>query len=276
MKAVIIAQYDLDRHTIEQLLVSPNKDRLLIMAPMITTILELPSGKFIRDRDIPKYKTKKRAAYNCPSDTSQYMVFEDDSVYLLSWSDDESDKGQRREILREGDDATVSPPTYTLHFQGNGIYIESLAYPLEGNRINCWDSTQFSTSREMASIASITPYAGLQHLTDVLKDALLVFNTTLIFIDYNSWVCTLDLKTFASTCIAKRHFFLLPEWTETYGRPLAAMTPNHDLVFVNLHRVVVVKNWMTSVQTLVLEPDAGDWGVISRRVRDESAVLSES
>ncbi|KAL7943440.1 hypothetical protein V8C42DRAFT_329047 [Trichoderma barbatum] len=268
-KATTVAKYDLDRHTIEQLLVSPTKDRLLVMTAMNTTMLELPSATFIKHRDVPKYKTKKRAAHNCPSDASQFMVFEDDSVYLFSWTDVESDKGQRLEILREGD-VVPSQPTDTLHYLGNGIYVEKLVYPLEGNKISCWNSSQFTTTGDPTTI---TPWSGLQHLADVLKDVLLVFDTTLIFVDYNSWVCTLDLKTFASTCVAKRHFFLLPEWTETYGRPMAAMTPNHDLVFVNLHRVVVVKNWVRSVQTLVLEPDSGDWRVVSRRVRDESAVL---
>ncbi|KAL7798110.1 hypothetical protein V8C37DRAFT_368703 [Trichoderma ceciliae] len=270
-KAVAIAKYDLDRYMIEQLLVSPNKDRVLIMAPMITTMLELPSGKFINHREIPKYKTQKRAAHNCPSDSSRYMLFEDRSVYLFSWSDNESGNGQRLEILREGD-IVPSQPTDTLHFLGNGIYVENLVYPLEGNKISCWNSSQFTTSGD---IATITPYSGLQHLTDVLKDALLVFNTTLVFVDYNSWVCTLDLKTFASSCIAKRHFFLLPEWTETYGRTMAAMTPNQDLIFVNIDRIIVVKNWITSVQALILEPDAGDWRVISRRMRDGSAALGK-
>ncbi|KAL7911232.1 hypothetical protein GGI35DRAFT_492604 [Trichoderma velutinum] len=270
-KATVVASYDLDRHMIEQLLISPTQDRLLIMTTMNTTMLELPSGKLITHRDVPKYKTKIRAAHNCPSDSSQFIVFEDDSVHLFCWGDAESDKSQRLKILREGD-AMSSQPTDTIHFQGNGIYVESLVYPLEGSKISCWNSSQFTTSDKPATI---TPYNGLQHLTDVLKDILLVFQTTLIFVDYNSWVCTLDLETFASTCVAKRHFFLLPEWTETYGRPMAAMTPNQEMVFVNLHRVVVVKNWFTSVQTLILEPNSSDWQVIARRMRDDSAVLGK-
>ncbi|KAL5092071.1 hypothetical protein Trisim1_002456 [Trichoderma cf. simile WF8] len=268
-KATVVAHYDLDRHMIEQLLVSPTQDRLLIMTTMNTTMLELPSGKWITHRDVPKYKTKIRAAHNCPSDSSRFIVFEDDSAYLFRWDDVESDKGQQLAILRE-ENATSSQPTDTLHFLGDGIYVENLVYPLEGNKISCWNSSQFTTSDDPATI---TPYSGLQHLTNVLKDILLVFQTTLIFVDYNSWVCTLDLETFASTCVAKRHFFLWPEWTETYGRLMAAMTPNQELVFVNLHRIVVVKNWFTSAQTLTLEPDSGDWQVISRRMRDDSAVL---
>ncbi|KAH0499405.1 hypothetical protein TgHK011_006605 [Trichoderma gracile] len=273
-QAVVVSQYDLDRHMIEQLLVSPTKDRLLIMTPMNTTMLELPSGRFLKQRDVPKYKTQVRAAHNCPTDPRQFMVFEDDSVHLFPWSDVESDTGQRVRVEREGD-AVPSQPTDTLHFLGNGIYVENRVYPLEGNRISCWDSCQFTAASGDAS-AVITPRGGLQHLTDVLKDVLFVLDTTLIFVDYNSWVCTLDLATFASTCVAKRHFFLLPEWTETYGRPLAALTPSRDLVFVNLHRVVVVKNWNVSAQMLVLEPGSGDWRVISRRIKDEAAVLSKS
>ncbi|KAK4083548.1 uncharacterized protein Triagg1_1210 [Trichoderma aggressivum f. europaeum] len=270
-KATVVAHYDLDRHMIEQLLVSPAQDRLLIMTTMNSTMLELPSGKLITYRDVPKYKTKIRAAHNCPSDSSRFIVFEDDSVHLLHWDDVESDKSQQLEILRQGD-ATSSQPTNTLHFQGNGIYVENLVFPLEGNKISCWNSSQFATSDDPVTI---TPYPGLQRLTNVLKDILFVFQTTLIFVDYNSWVCTLDLKTFPSTCVAKRHFFLLPEWTETYGRPMAALTPNQELVFVNLHRIVVVKNWFASVQTLILEPDSGDWQVISRRMKVGSAVLGK-
>ncbi|KAF3074935.1 hypothetical protein CFAM422_002649 [Trichoderma lentiforme] len=270
-KATVVAHYDLDRHMIEQLLVSPTEDRLLIMTTMNTTMLELPSGKLITHRDVPKYKSKIRAAHNCPSDSSRFIVFEDDSAYLFRWDDVESDKGQQLAILRE-ENATSSQPTNTLHFLGDGIYVENLVYPLEGNKISCWNSSQFTTSNDPTTI---TPYTGLQHLTNVLKGILLVFQKTLIFVDYNSWVCTLDLETFASTCVAKRHFFLLPEWTETYGRPMAAMTPNQELVFVNLHRIVVVKNWFTSAQTLILEPDSGDWQVISRRMRDDSAILGK-
>lgn len=272
-KAVVIADYDLDGYMIEQLLVSPTKDRLLIMTTMNSAVLELPSGKLAKYRDVPKYKTQKSTAQNCPSDASQFIIFEDDFVHIFDWNDDESDAGHKLEILREGvPPQPPSRPSDTLHFMGNGLYVESLVYPLEGTMISCWDSAQFTISGDATSI---TPYSGFQHLNDVLKDVLLVFDTTLIFVDYNSWVCTLDLKTFASTCIVKRHFFLLPEWTETFGRVMAAMAPNHDLIFVNLHRIVVVKDWVTSVQTLVLEPDDGDWRVISRRIKDESAVLGK-
>lgn len=272
-KAVVVAQYDLDRHMIEQLLVSPTKDQLLIMTPMNTTMLELPSGRLLKQRDVPRYKTQIRAAHNCPTDSRRFMVFEDESVHLFPWSDVESDEGQRLRVERDGD-AVPSQLTDTLHFLGNGIYVENRVYPLEGNRISCWASSEFTAAAgDTASV--IKPRGGLQHLTDVLKDVLLVFDTTLIFVDYNSWVCTLDLATFASTCVAKRHFFLLPEWTETYGRPMAALTPNRDLVFVNLHRIVVVRNWIVSAQMLVLEPGSGDWRAISRRVKDEAAVLGK-
>ncbi|KAL7818135.1 hypothetical protein V8C44DRAFT_347610 [Trichoderma aethiopicum] len=216
-KAVVVAQYDLDRHMIEQLLVSPTKDRLLIMTPMNTTMLELPSGRLLKQRDVPRYKTQIRAAHNCPTDPSRFMVFEDEQRHLRG-KPCVSPGGQQDQLLG----------LFWIHHR-------------------CWG----------------------------YRDVLLVFDTTLIFVDYNSWVCTLDLATFASTCVAKRHFFLLSEWTETYGRPMAALTPNRDLVFVNLHRIVVVRNWIVSAQMLVLEPGSGDWKALSRRVKDEAAVLGK-
>ncbi|KAI0553746.1 hypothetical protein F4679DRAFT_580465 [Xylaria curta] len=78
---------------------------------------------------------------------------------------------------------------------------------MSGTHLFCWGIV---SPDSMADTRILGSKIGL--LTPILRDAIPVVGSTLIFLDRNLWVCSLDLNTFNGAPYGKRHFFILSEW----------------------------------------------------------------
>ncbi|KAK5990317.1 Protein SERAC1-like protein [Cladobotryum mycophilum] len=260
---------------ITTILINSAKDRALIYSFTSTILLELPSGNLIGKRDVLKWKSAVRMAGLCPSDDGLFMIFEDGDVYLFNWGDFSPAKHHKLDIVREVPSPEWPNIQTTYHYQNQDLFVEVLTDVLDTTKLigtqtgpsqlNCWDASQFCSAGD---VVEISPRCGFQHLAKVLKTGLFLLESTLVFVDVNLWVCTLNLATFASTHMAKRHFFILPEWLNAVRLIEASVTPSQDLIFVNKQGLVVVKGWLATSQLVRLSPNSEAWEVVSKRQRE--------
>lgn len=261
--------------TTEHFLLSPTKENMLIVTMSTTSLFELPSGKLLQKKMIPKWNSKLRAASNCPSDDGLFMILEHTTLHVFYWANFEP--AHTLHVKRDGDFIPSSLSTSTVQHQSQRFLVEMLSDSVilpnvtilsdhEGDyQFNCWDASHFGPSENNNVLK---PQHDLHRLTSLLRVVICLSGSMLIFLDKDLWVCSVDLATFASTSLAKRYFFILPQWTDANGRVGAALTPELDLLFVNKQGVVVIKRWMTFSQTVTLASGAKSWEVVSRRMND--------
>ena len=83
------------------------------------------------------------------------------------------------------------------------------------NTLQVWFAESLSDS---TSSSTPEPRPDPDHLGSKIRQVIAVWDTKLLFLDTNLWVCSLDLSEQETSAEAvKRHFFLLSEWQGGVG-----------------------------------------------------------
>ncbi|TRX97656.1 hypothetical protein FHL15_001411 [Xylaria flabelliformis] len=234
------------------MLANPDSNRLLVMGKEKDELWELPSGKVISIR-IPD-ENGFRSMIVHPQAPNAFIMFTTATARVFDWSDFKeltSEKGLpvHRDGLSSSKDTLVNA---TYH--GSTPVVEAVKAVGEtlGTHLFCWDIV---SSDSIADTRILGSRIGL--LTPVLRDVIAIVGSTLIFLDRDLWVCSLDLNTFNSAPYGKRHFFILSEWLNVNGDILYAMTSKRDFVFVNKHGLVIVKAGLDFSEVITLSQQQG-------------------
>ncbi|KAI1755556.1 hypothetical protein F4782DRAFT_409103 [Xylaria castorea] len=239
------------------MLANPDNDRLLVMGKEKDELWELPSGKVISIRTPDENGLRSMIVH--PQAPNAFIMFTATVARVFDWSDfkeltSEIGLPVHRDGLSSSKDTLVNA---TYHGSTPVVEAVKAVGETSGTHLFCWDIV---SSDSMADTRILGSRIGL--LTPVLRDVIAVVGSTLIFIDRDLWVCSLDLNTFNSAPYGKRHFFILSEWLNVNGDMLYAMTSKKDFVFVNKHGLVIVKAGLDFSEVITLSQQQG-WTVQS-------------
>ncbi|RWA07822.1 hypothetical protein EKO27_g7285 [Xylaria grammica] len=236
---------------------NPDNDRLLVMGKEKDELWELPSGKVISMRTPDENGLRSMIVH--PQAPNAFIMFTTTVARVFDWSDfkeltSETGLPVHRDGLSSSKDTLVNA---TYHGSMPVVEAVKAIGEMSGTHLFCWDIVY---SDSMADTRILGSRIGL--LTPVLRDAIAVIGSTLIFLDRDLWVCSLDLNTFNSAPYGKRHFFILSDWLNVNGDMLCAMTSKKDFVFVNKHGLVIVKAGLGFSEVVTLSQQQG-WTVHS-------------
>ncbi|KAI1739372.1 hypothetical protein F4680DRAFT_449117 [Xylaria scruposa] len=239
------------------MLTNPVNDRLLVMGKENDELWELPSGKVISVRIPDENGLRSMIAH--PQAPNAFIMFTTTVARVFDWSDfkeltPEMGLPVRRDGLSSSKDTLVNA---TYHGSTPVIEAVKTVGEMSGTHLFCWDIVSSDSTVDTRILGS---RIGL--LTPVLRDIIAVVGSTLIFLDKDLWVCSLDLNTFNSAPYGKRHFFILSEWLNVNGDMLYAMTSKKDFVFANKHGLVIVKAGLDFSEVITLSQQQG-WTVHS-------------
>ncbi|KAI1128895.1 hypothetical protein F5Y10DRAFT_164427 [Nemania abortiva] len=218
------------------ILTNPDNDRLLVMGKEKDELWELPSGKVISIRTPDEKGLRSMIVH--PQAPNAFIMFTTTVARVFDWSNFKELTSEIGLPLHRDDLSSSKDTLVNATYHGSTPIVEAVKAVGEtsGTHLFCWDIV---SSDLMADTRILGSRIGL--LTPVLRDAIAVIGSTLIFLDRDLWVCSLDLNTFNSAPYGKRHFFILSEWLNVNGDMLYAMTSKKDFVFVNKHGLVIVK-----------------------------------
>ncbi|KAK8053950.1 hypothetical protein PG996_013251 [Apiospora saccharicola] len=241
---------------ISSMMVSPSQDRLLICGKTHNELWDLTSGDLIKDREHTTEELHIIVAH--PRSQDRMILCTTTSYQELSWSTyEEIEPGHKVPLIR-----TIQfPPgnVVSASYHGSDLVVECLRVTGDGAgmRICYWSGDAFNEAHgEGAGILS----SNIELLSPILREVIAVIGTTLIFIDKELWICSLDLTTFNTAPYAKRHFFILSEWLNVNGDMVFSFTPKKEFVFVNKGGLVVIKGGLDFSEVVTLSPQQG-WTV---------------
>ncbi|KAL6804717.1 hypothetical protein GGI42DRAFT_367697 [Trichoderma sp. SZMC 28013] len=234
---------------VEQLLLSPSKDRLLIITLSGSELWDLPSNELLHSVRVPKSSANLRQAVQFPLMKDRFIILENSSSHVFYWHNFERPSEGSITLHRDGRLPEPEYATNTSYLCNEHVVIEKLADPLTGTRTNCWNTDNFLCSD---GVVEVSPRRGLQTLSCVLGDVISVTQDALVFLHRDRWICTVDLNTFPLAMEVKRHFFIPPEWVSILGTVICTLTPENDLVFASKQHIIIVKRWMGIWETDLL------------------------
>ncbi|KAI0129556.1 hypothetical protein BJ170DRAFT_616746 [Xylariales sp. AK1849] len=233
---------------ISGMLVNHADDRILISGKDIDELWALPSGEVIAARESAGDGLRTMTGH--PSTTDSFIMFHTTVARVFDWlTFKEVGPDSGLNLQRNGlssNKTTLVSATY----HGGSPIVEAVKAVGEGSgtHLFCWD---------LASSSSVILGSTMELLNPVLRDVIAVIGSTLIFLDKDLWVCSLDLNNFNSAPYAKRHFFILSEWLNVNGDMLYAFTTRKDFVFVNKHGLIIVKAGLDFSEVIALSPQQG-------------------
>ncbi len=130
-------------------------------------------------------------------------------------------------------------------------YIVHLFSTLFGrNSLRVWPAESLSSP---TSSSTPEPYPDPDHLGSRMRQIIAVWETRLLFLDTDLWVCSLELSSQElSVKAVKRHFFLLAEWQSDVAGIMtfimAFSVAKREVLIVFKERLLVVKNGLDSAE----------------------------
>lgn len=141
----------------------------------------------------------------------------------------------------------ITTPSYTISYKGNIILAEFTS--TIGNRstgkLELWQTASIRSDAE-----SMIALPGFAALGPEIQHLIAVTGSKLLFLNRDLWVCSVDLRTFAKTQQASRHFFIPPDWRHSREDFLFLFTAKNEFVFAKRHELVVIKRGLDFSESL--------------------------
>lgn len=250
---------------IKKVILSPNTEWLLVSGGAADEIWNVSDGIVASRIDWPDNSYREIQAHPLAND--RFVAIQNGSAHLLHWDDTAPATLAGVQGLRIGcvSGATLTPASSTqaVTYRWNHKWFTQMVKvrgDQERTSIRCWPSSCFLSNFEFPE-----PVIALDQDNGIgprVRHLLGLSGSHLIFIDTNHWVCSVELDTFKSVTLAKRHFFILPEWVRSDGEPLCEITENHDIMFANGDGLAVIKRGLQFVESITPQVN-GNWRVVS-------------
>lgn len=200
-----------------------------------------------------------------PTRAQNFTILGSNNLDMYSWVN-----GNKADPLLHGDlgglSLTITPPTPLLPSFPRDSQIASTTVATGLPRRTKYTahlfSIQFGTQSLQVwpteSLFGLTspsipePISDPDHLGSKMRQIIAVWETRLLFLDTNLWVCSLELSSQELSANAvKRHFFLLSEWQSGIGSEPFIMTfseAKREFLIAFKERLLVVKNGLDSAE----------------------------
>ena len=211
--------------SIQRLLPDPSGNALLVMSRDYASLRTLNGEQKASPIPLSDIHGNRVISLH-PTEAQNFLVFGSSSLDVYSWVN-----GIREEPLIHDDlgsmSLTIRPPSpLTPSYQGKSrtASISAATLPLRRikytahlfpsnfgtNILQVWPAQSLSGS---TSTSTPEPCPDPDYLGSKIRQIIAVWDTKLLFLDTNLWVCSLDLSLQEISAKAvKRHFFLLSEW----------------------------------------------------------------
>ena len=139
--------------------------------------------------------------------------------------------------------STVSPPGSNLRSStaSSRSFLVNLwrsAPSSESTSLECWPAAAFRLDTE-----EISAQSSLKELNDRVEQIIDMVGNTLLFLDHELWVCSIDLAKFGCVEAITRHFFVPSEWRTWWGTIIISFNaPRKEFAVAVGSRLVVVQH----------------------------------
>ncbi|KAK0661187.1 hypothetical protein QBC41DRAFT_236104 [Cercophora samala] len=253
---------------IEQLLFNPAGTRVLVVTTtqdIVYSLNEESTASCTWDTRLPGFWC------NDPRDPERLMLWVNRKLRVFLW-DGLVEVSPTRGIDLDFD-LPVKYGIQNVYSRWKGNYIATIYSDPDHVRSNLrfliWDAADFSDPigppsegadhTSPADTEQVSPAAVYQPCADdiagligTLGMVIGVFQSRILFLDQDGWICSVDLDGSHSPESYSRHFFLPSDWIGTDDTLLVALTAKNEIAFAKEDELAVIKRGLESCQKVRL------------------------
>jgi WD40 repeat protein len=226
------------------LLFDESNTRLLVSGRDMDELWALDGQKIYSGRFNPE---EPRRAISHPVQPGVFIVFGPSLARIYSWLDHTEVTQSGGIKMIRATIPVITNPLATISYKGDIILTEFTS--TTGNRstskLEFWQTSSICPDAE-----SMIALPGFAALGPEIQHLIAVTGTKLLFLNKDLWVCSVDLRTFAKTQQASRHFFIPPDWRHNREDFLFLFTAKKEFVFAKRHELVVIKRGLDFSETV--------------------------
>lgn len=232
--------------SVNALLFDPSNDRLLVSGKEIGELWTIHGERVGSTTFLPR---TFRMAICHPLQPNSFVVMEPHVVKIFRWADFET-LGEEGVRLNRSREPANKNSAVSISYKGTAILVELLkpSRDQSSRMLECWQMCDIRAN----ATTSINPLPGFEMLGPSVEHILAVIGTRLVFLDTDLWVCSMELKSFATTPEAQRHFFIPSDWHSNSDNVLFQLTSKDEFVYVNKNELRVIKRAMNYSETISL------------------------
>ena len=217
---------------ISQIVVSPSGKHLLVSTAMYDELWST-EGYLIQGRRAAQRSSWKWISH--PNNPDHVLLISDSVARIFSWGClDEISTGNG--ILLDVKLDTESPLTDLISYdQGRSIYARfsgargSRAVP----QLRVWPASQMQPEAEL--VRSLMDY---NQLAMEMKVIIGIYKSSLVFLDHNGWVCSLQTEAVGIECFYIKHFLIPFSWHST-GEIICRITAKGSVALARRDQVAI-------------------------------------
>ncbi|GKZ88791.1 hypothetical protein AnigIFM59636_009325 [Aspergillus niger] len=187
-----------------------------------------------------------------PQRLDSFLVIGAGQTYMYTWDRPEETIGEEcLEDMPANDNANncMAPQLHTLNKLGRPMsarqFIATVGEKYVSRKASCsklrvWKATEIHPGNKWPNEYHLS---GFEHISSRIRQIIGVCGCLILFVDSDSWVCSVDLKEWnANRQGAWRHFYLLSEWKGSNDKFLIEYLPaTREFMVVQRHNVLVIK-----------------------------------
>ena len=221
--------------SVNGILLNSANDRLLVNGNQFDELWTM-QGEKVGHKAFPSQQFHQ--IFDHPLHPETLVVLEPTTARIVNWKDLEELSCADGVRLNRCSDPIFGTSASKLIYHGHSVLV-GLLKPTgyqSSNTLECWAGDDFRVDAK-----HISPLSGFEMLGPSIEHIIAVVGTRLLFLDTDLWVCSLDLRNFAATPEAKRHYFIPPDWRNSSGDVLFHLTSKNEFVFAKKNELIMIK-----------------------------------
>ena len=232
-------------HPVRVLLINGTADRLLVGGEDFYE-LWTPQGEKVGSKSFQAKRYRRVIAHPCQSNA--FILFDPSEARIFLWADfEEQTSLDGIKLNRLGDPRAEFGSAVSYHGVSVLAELRTTSGYKSSSQLECWKTCDFEASSKV-----MTSLPGFDLLGSSIKHIIAVVETTLMFVNRDLWICSLDLLEFGAMPRFKRHFFIPTDWPSIYGDMLFQITSQNEFVFAKKDELVTIKGGLDYAETIPL------------------------
>lgn len=232
-------------YPVRVLLINATADRLLVGGEDFYE-LWTPEGEKVSSKSFQAERYRHVIAH--PSQSNAFIVFDSSEARIFLWADfEEQTSFDGIKLNRLGDPLAEFGSAVSYHGESVLAELRTTSGYKSSSQFECWKTCNFEPSSKV-----VNSLPGFNLLGSSIKHIIAVVETTMLFVNVDLWICSLDLLEFGATPQFKRHFFVPTDWPSAYGDMLFQVTSQNEFVFARKDELVIIKGGLDYAKTISL------------------------
>ncbi|KFY36874.1 hypothetical protein V495_07538 [Pseudogymnoascus sp. VKM F-4514 (FW-929)] len=232
---------------VSQILMSRDGERLLVSTSNTDECWNM-NGTRINDR--PKPQTKGAKWINHPDNSERIILLDGVCARIFEWDTFQELSSSTGILLDTGMEYQMAPSDIISSYHGRNVCVRFLGIgePYSRSELRVWPSESMSPNTE--SLKSVASYKDIGRGIKAIVGS---FKSLVIFLNFDGWICSLDIEGTSRKKAYTKHFLIPYGWHSTGAELIFKCTVQGHIILARRDEIAVFQRGLDFEESIALD-----------------------